>query len=122
MYKFRVWDCDFKKMSPLHEASFVDGVIIGAKGINWDSKVVIMQYTGLTDKNGVEIYEMDIIKKGEALYLVLWVEQRASFEAQKIENGIVSYSGKNLSYLAFESEVVGNVYQNPNLLKGKNER
>lgn len=36
--KFRAWDVGVKKMIPVNDAKFVNGCLIGAKGIGWDSK------------------------------------------------------------------------------------
>ena len=58
--KFRAWDKNFKTMVQVNDAKFVDGLLIGAKGINWDSTVVVMQLTGLLLKNK-EVYAGDII-------------------------------------------------------------
>ncbi len=70
----------------------------------------IMQFTGLTDKNGTEIYEGDIL---------LW--DNNGFSQQKplewCGNGfwIKSESGDN--YLPNVREVIGNIFSNPELLK-----
>lgn len=110
--KFRVWDTDFKKMLLVNDAKFVNGVMIGAKGVSWDSKVVIMQFTGLKDKNSREIFESDILKDyGE----VVWVEQSASFRVNPFGNKDISFMESFLNM--DELEVIGNVYENPELLK-----
>ena len=73
---------------------------------------VIQQFTGLTDKNGKEIYEGDICntRDGDLLtcydynsfiYMVLFSEEHS---------GVNGYSQKEL-------EVIGNIYENPELLK-----
>ena len=60
--KFRVWDSNFKTMVLANDIKFVDGEMIGAKGVNWDSKVEVVQFTGLKDRHGKEIYDKDLVK------------------------------------------------------------
>lgn len=69
------------------------------------------QYTGLTDKNGVKIFEGDIISLGDPniKYLTMWYD--AGFAAKQI--GASSYIG--LTYWASDIEVLGNVIDNPEL-------
>lgn len=69
------------------------------------------QYTGLTDKNGVKIFEGDIISIGEPniKYITIWRD--AGLCAKQI--GASSYIG--LTYWASDIEVLGNVIDNPEL-------
>lgn len=81
---------------------------------------VLMQYTGLKDKNGVEIYEEDI---------VYWKNIRTGKETKHIvkwkthENEEGYYF--SVEYVGFEDvsygEVIGNIYENPELIKPQNE-
>lgn len=83
----------------------------------------IGQFTGLTDKNGNKIFEGDIvqcveafaldkIKKGEC-YVVDWFDEGAMFEITK---GLDSEDFNHCTELQFK--IIGNIHDNPELLKG----
>lgn len=68
-----------------------------------------MQYTGLTDKSGREIYERDILD---------WNSGKGQSSVKWLEGGCWGTSGGNpLGLAARMSEVIGNIYENPELLK-----
>ncbi len=72
-----------------------------------ESEVEIMQYTGLHDKKGNEIYEGDIVRFLSENWQVIYFEQYSGFTLQ---------NGNDLANITTQEEVVGNIYQNPELL------
>ena len=73
----------------------------------------VMQFTGLRDVDGVEIYEGDIILSWGYHLEVLWEESDASFFAVSAD-GRIQESGQEWDN---NCKVIGNIYQNPELLK-----
>lgn len=72
----------------------------------------LMQYTGLHDKNGREVYEGDIVKNEYGKVMEVQYDPRsAAFGVGDYYFGTIG-SGKTL-------EVIGNIFDNPELLEGK---
>jgi uncharacterized phage protein (TIGR01671 family) len=116
--KFRAWDG-----KQMHEnVSIVDGEAIkyGYHGTAWinDAKAGIpMQYTGLHDKNGKEIYEGDFLFDGEQTWLVEYARTMCGFHARDIHakscNIFSLYHLCNRHNQKREVEVIGNIRDNP---------
>ena len=94
--------------------------------VDWVVEVMpetIGQYTGLKDKNGVEICEGDIVEtvyNGEVFAgVVVYDLNEVDF---KVTDGKEKY-GRNFQYLAGndENEVIGNIYETPELLEIKKD-
>ena len=81
------------------------------------------QFTGLMDKNGNEIYEGDIVgcHNPRIKHLIFYNEKQGRFMAAlngDIENDFVCVCGLDESRWTGSKEVIGNIYDNPGLLKG----
>lgn len=116
--KFRAWDEVSEKM--LNWNDFLDTNMKNTFIAPESTGLILMQYTGLHDKNGKEIYEGDIVvdKEDEVMGEITWNEEEASFYFSILyENG--TYEEEKLNDWASVLEVIGNVYDNPELLGGE---
>ena len=129
--KFRCWDTENKEMLRVQELDFEDTFYGGRLSIRTDQyndyfdmeDMILMQYTGLKDKNEKEIYEGDIIfdsfyeRKAKVVFLegAFWLDYIDNFKEyetiHKRYQLIANYDNKSVL------EVIGNIYDNPELLE-----
>lgn len=120
--RFRAWLKEDKEMIDVDEMHFKNGELdfIG-NGITWmykKSDIVLMQSTGLTDKNGKEIFEGDIIDSTDG-FLTGVIEFRVSLGM--FISDLVEYNNfERLCNVASSRRIIGNIWENGELLDGEN--
>nr|UWI35082.1 MAG: YopX protein [Bacteriophage sp.] len=122
--RFRAWDKEFKEMVQV-DALVFDEQIIKATYKNGNvvkediKNYVLMQSTGLRDKNGKEIFEGDILKVTNLsswLEVVSFNNNKAMFVSKEIKREIEESPLYDLFNTdIFEVEIIGNIYENPEL-------
>jgi len=123
--KFRAWDKKFKKMI-IPDAVWKSGDISYDTRFYSKDDIILIQCTGLKDKNGEEIYEGDIVERYGVLYQVKFGQFvdvkgycQCGFYLYDFEEDIIL---GNLGYSFIEDnplKVIGNIFENPELLKGE---
>ena len=132
--KFRAWDKESKQMFRVQalqfygenntvDACWTNGVdfdgesTLGEPELNNLHNLVLMQYTGLKDKKSVEIFEGDVLfhpLQGRRKVFYPYSERVASYGLRDIDSGF----GSTLQDSHAVWEVIGNIYENPELLEG----
>ena len=131
--KYRAWYKEWKEMGRVGEIRFdLDGSVsvVLFKGNYLDvsgprEKIVLMQSTGLHDKNGKEIFEGDIIRYNID---VVDIKRHPTLGFYTVLDGREGFFGDGMSIDDFEedakefsktAEIIGNIYENPELLEVK---
>lgn len=121
--KFRVWDAHYSKM--IDPDRWGDDLVMDMDGelkwykeysyqggmldISGTASLVLMQYTGMKDKNGIEIYEGDILTHIDCVGVCTVVYGKCEFYAEGFDE---------LGYdLCAECTVIGNIHENLELLQ-----
>lgn len=87
----------------------------GKSNVDFEPDYVLMQFTGLKDKNGREVYEGDIIQIENWYYPIAEVIfQNGAFRADNKIGGKFLFTGEELFQCSYE--VIGNIYENPDSL------
>jgi len=136
--KFRVWDKIMEDIAPLVElhSDWVAIPIMDEDGGHLEQRkledVELMQYTGFKDKNGKEIYEGDIVRFENKAYEIRFFNKWGMFglvgkSSYKdfIKEDPLGSGGSSTRYKPYvlgeyyqkRIEVIGNIYENKDLLK-----
>jgi uncharacterized phage protein (TIGR01671 family) len=124
--KFRAWNgskMEYNVMAGFLGAFYVQGIdekdsaCMSPFNTKCYSETPIMQYTEKKDKNGKEIYDKDILKTkyDDKLMAVEWNERFSSFCLKRKDWAFCHFFGEAVE--SEECEIIGNIYQNPKLLK-----
>ena len=130
--KFRAWDNQENKwFKPTFEAysGSLEELLLSMSGrltirtldgvadeSTFPDRFELVQFTGLLDKNGVDIYEGDLLSFGRDVIEILWWD--AGFHVQIVGHKLPM--GKMFE-IHQRGEVIGNIYENPDLLTNKGE-
>lgn len=117
--KFRVWDKKEKKMHKVcrlglngfsHDFWSPNPVACDSRMDDKD-RYVFQQFTGLSDKNGVELYSGDKVKSGDDIFVIFWKDSHARFAIKRItgiRNGEMTWH-----ILLFDGEKIGDIHSDP---------
>lgn len=112
--KFRVWDIHTGNWAENEALQEIDGINLSTINLGWfrADNFIIQQFTGLLDKNGREIYEGDII---EIVGSAIIHNNQKIFEVTFNNGRFEPYC--YLQKSCAETKVIGNIFENPELLK-----
>ena len=120
--KFRAWDSVQEVMLPVENIDFRNDLIT----LNEDDNsltdtfemITLMQYTGMKDKNGKEIYEGDIVGSLHMRAEVIFEDGSFRFKwLDKITKRVRKYNEPMFKNTNIVFEVMGNIYENKELLE-----
>lgn len=110
--KLRAWDDVKKQMSYGKIEQFDD--MLGFRFDHFETESPIyLEFTELHDKNGKEIYEGDVWSEGKSIGLIIYKDD--GFEIDWKHNP--ELWSETLKYHAKHGKVIGNIYENPELLE-----
>ncbi len=122
--KFRAWDKKDKAIRDVtHIIYMYESVVLNVERTFYERtfcEIELMQLTGLKDKNGTEIYEGDIVKYNSVPNPFLSDNYFKIIQARSGEWRIDNYiEGRVLIFNDHQVEVVGNIFENKELLEDK---
>lgn len=119
--KFRAWYTPFKgKKFGQEMIRGRAGSLISHAEMSPDN-YVLMQSTGLKDKNSVEVFQGDIVRCTRGCpHEVVWLQEYAGMYVGGMPAWYLSGLSEGYAWTG-EEEIIGNIYENPELLEPTNE-
>nr|DAF86055.1 MAG TPA: YopX protein [Siphoviridae sp. ctGJ32] len=127
--RYRAWDKDFKTMYEADDIVYIDfeekqicvKTLFFERASRYDfNDIVLMQSTGLADKNGKEIFEGDILDSEDG-FLAGIVELRQ--DLGMFVSTLIKYNNfERLCNVTSSRKIIGNRWENPELLEVNNEQ
>ena len=125
--KFRAWHNELGRMmlvktmfffaNELEELELNDSIMNDHIPV-YPDEIELMQSTGLKDKNGKEIFEGDVVDYKGRKAIIKWHGSYASFIYRFVDELNKRSAEWYPLYLAYlKCEVIGNIYENPELLE-----
>lgn len=110
--EFRAWDKDEKKMYHWNDKFFSHMSPVTGYGLEFPAvqNMILMQYTGIKDKNGKKIFEGDIVLMLKSVHILEIVVEIVRYDTEN-----AGYSPLTGSFL--DIEVAGNFFENEELIK-----
>lgn len=123
MIKFRAWDKESKTMGTVRRITWTNGditdVYLENIGLRRLDQVILMQYTGLKDKNCVKIYKDDILNFVTTEFNGSYFDTEHT-EKVEFSNGTYFVGRYDLGEILLDdlrAEVIGNIHKNPEFLE-----
>lgn len=123
--RYRAWDKDFKTMYEADDIVYIDfeekqicvKTLFFERASRYDfNDIVLMQSTGLADKNGKEIFEGDVVKMAKNVY-----SEPTYYEVVRHRGGAYRLESKQYGCELWlrhtDCEIAGNIYENPELVE-----
>lgn len=131
--KFRAWDKECMEMANVTDISYKGNWVVDEPHVALDTRcdlldfddIELMQSTGVKDENGVEIFEGDIVLVNVSNGFDHLVNEKTIVQESEFHSGLICKSlDIGMEYRVFkrneagyEYEVIGNIYENPELLE-----